>query len=129
VWKSTCRKLGVWGQKINFMGANMGALKSASFRAVLLVAFIASMVCVPPSWAQTSTGQMDITVMDASGAVIPGATVTISGTETGNVVRTLKTNDVGVANAPLLRPSLYTITVNVQGFKELVRKGVILRVG
>jgi hypothetical protein len=87
------------------------------------------MVCVPPSWAQTSTGQLNITVLDASGAVIPSATVTISGTDTGNVVRTLKTNDVGVANAPLLRPSVYTITVNVQGFKELVRKGVILRVG
>ena len=72
---------------------------------------------------------MDISVLDPSGAVIPGATVTISGTDTGNVVRTLKTNDVGVASAPLLRPLVYTITVNVQGFKELVRKGVVLRVG
>ena len=61
---------------------------------------------------------------DPSGAMIPGAAVTISGTDTGNVARTLKTNEVGVASAPSSGLRSYPfITVNVQGFKELIRRG------
>ena len=107
----------------------MPAYRTQSFWAALLVTLLAGIVYVPFSLAQTSTGQMNITVMDSSGAVIPGATVTITGADTGNLVRTLKTNNVGVAEAPLLQPLAYTITASAQGFKELVRKGVVLRVG
>ena len=95
----------------------------------LLATILSAVLYVPLAIAQTSTGQINITVLDPSGAVIPGATVTISGTETGNVARVLKTSDVGVANAPLLRPLDYTVTVKAEGFRELVRKGIILRVG
>jgi len=108
----------------------MRAVQAAYFRtSVFVILILAGVIFAPPSWAQTSTGQIDITVLDPSKAVIPGATVAIAGTETGNVVRTLKTNEVGVASAPLLRPLDYTITVSAQGFRQLVRKGIVLRVG
>lgn len=107
----------------------MGAFKPATSRAFLLVLSLAFIACAPAVWAQTSTGQINITVMDSTGAVIPGATVTISGTDTGNVARVLKTNDVGEANAPLLRPLAYTVAVDAPGFRELLRKGIVLRVG
>lgn len=97
--------------------------------ATILAAILWVAAHVPLSVAQTSTGQLTITVTDSSGAVVPGATVTISGAETGNVVRTLKTNNVGVAEAPLLQPLAYTIKVSAQGFRELNREGVVLRVG
>src|SRR4051812_30751793 len=43
-------------------------------------------VCSPVGrlGAQTSTGEMSVTVLDASGAVVPHASVVIAGTETGN---------------------------------------------
>src|SRR5688572_4391747 len=77
---------------------------------------------------QTSTGQIAIAVFDASGAVVPNATITLTGSETGELVRTLTTDTSGSANAPLLRPGAYTITVTLQGFKRLERTGIILRV-
>lgn len=79
--------------------------------------------------AQTSTGEIDMTVVDPSGAVIPNATVTITGAETGNVVRRLKTNRVGVATAPLLPAGIYNMTATAPGFRQLVRTDIRLNVG
>jgi hypothetical protein len=79
--------------------------------------------------AQTSTGEIDITVVDSTGAVVPNATVTISGAQTGNVVRRLKTNDAGIATAPLLPPAIYNINVEATGFERLARNGINLNVG
>lgn len=82
-----------------------------------------------PVMAQTSTGEIDVTVADASGAVIPNATVSILGANTGNIARQLTTNAEGIAAAPLLRPSTYNITASATGFRPLIRRGVELRVG
>ena len=78
--------------------------------------------------AQTSSGTLTGTILDSSGAVISGAQVRISGSETGDLARTLTTNDLGNFVAPLLRPGLYTVEVTFAGFKKLSRQGVPLRV-
>ncbi len=96
---------------------------------VSLLLLLGSLLLSLPLMGQTSTGQITITVLDPSGAVIPGATVTITGTETGNVARELKTNDHGVAKIPLLRPLDYTVSVSAPGFRELIQKGIVLAVG
>ncbi|MEZ5400313.1 MAG: carboxypeptidase regulatory-like domain-containing protein [Bryobacteraceae bacterium] len=80
------------------------------------------------SYAQTSTGQITVTVLDASGAVVPGASVTLTGSETGELVRTLATDELGSATAPLLRPGAYTVAATREGFKRLERTGIVLRV-
>lgn len=80
-------------------------------------------------FAQTSTGEIDVTVHDTSGAVIPKATVTITGSQTGNRVRSLTSNEAGLAEAPLLRPGEYDLTATASGFEKLVRSGIVLRVG
>ena len=41
--------------------------------------------------AQTSTGQIDLTVVDGGGAVVPGATVQVVGSQTRNVRRRFRT--------------------------------------
>jgi hypothetical protein len=79
--------------------------------------------------AQTSTGEIDITVVDPTGAVIPNASVTITGADTGNLVRQLITNAAGTAAAPLLQPQTYNLLVAVPGFRDLARNGITLRVG
>lgn len=78
--------------------------------------------------AQTSTGTIAGTVLDSSGAVIPGATVRLVGTVTGEVARELTSGADGTFVAPLLRPSTYTVEVIAQGFKQLTRPGIVLRV-
>ena len=80
-------------------------------------------------YGQTSTGQIDVTIHDTSGAVIPKATVTISGSQTANRVRTLTSNDSGLAEAPLLQPGEYDIVVTASGFEKLLRRSVQVRVG
>src|SRR6266550_2533983 len=78
--------------------------------------------------AQSSTGELDITVADATDALIADVRVTVTGSETGAVVRTLKTNASGLAAVPLLNPGTYDIALEKAGFKTLLQKGVVLRV-
>src|SRR5262245_2818250 len=93
------------------------------FRFSLLVVLFTAVVL-----AQTSSGTLTGSVLDSSGAVITGAQIRIIGTATGDVVRTLITNELGAFTAPLLRPSMYTVEVTSAGFKKLTRQGIPLRV-
>lgn len=79
--------------------------------------------------AQAATGELSITITDPSGAIVPGAEVTISGTDTGAVVRTLKTNEKGIAEVPLLQPGRYNTHVVAPGFKSYDRNEVNVSVG
>src|SRR5260370_34314872 len=78
--------------------------------------------------AQSSTGELDVTVADATDALISDARVTVTGSETGAIVRTLKTNASGLAAVPLLNPETYDIAVEKPGCKTLIQQGVALRV-
>ncbi len=55
-------------------------------------------------------------VSDASGAAVPGATVTIHATETGQQ-RVATTDDSGRFNFTQLKPGTYTVRVEAQGFE------------
>ena len=68
------------------------------------------------------------TVTDQTGAVLPGATVSVIDTERG-VSRTLATDSAGEYNAPNLTPGTYTVRVEAKGFKRLDRENVVLEVG
>jgi hypothetical protein len=76
------------------------------------------------AYAQTSTGQLSVTALDSSGAAVPGATVKLIGSDTGNTLRTIQTNGLGVAQIPLVPPGAYDVSVSVQGFKSVVRRAV-----
>ncbi|MCL5743695.1 MAG: carboxypeptidase regulatory-like domain-containing protein [Acidobacteria bacterium] len=94
-----------------------------------LLRFLMLLLAALPLAAQTSTGEIDITVLDPTGAVIPNTKITVTGSETGNLVRTVTTNQVGLAAAPLLPPGTYNIGVTATGFEGLSRKGIVLHVG
>ena len=78
--------------------------------------------------AQTSSGTIEGTVQDSSGAMVVGAQVRLIGAETGEVVREISTGAEGAFAAPLIRPMTYVVEVSAAGFKKLVRSGIVLRV-
>ncbi len=67
--------------------------------------------------AQTATGRIAGTVQDASGAVVPGATVTATNEETGVSFNTVST-DAGKYTFESIQPGLYAITVEQANFKR-----------
>ena len=69
------------------------------------------------AYAQTTiaTGSIVGTVADSSGAIVPGAEVTITGS-TGQSIK-LATNSDGSYSAPSLVPGVYTARVEMKGFK------------
>jgi len=89
---------------------------------------LAILSCVSALWAQTSTGQIDVTITDQSEAVVGNAKVTITGADTGAIARTVRTGATGLATIPLLNPGNYDIKIEQDGFKTLFRKGIVLRV-
>ena len=91
----------------------------------VLIALLFSTALLP---AQTSSGQISGTILDSTGAVIPGARIRLLGTDTGDLVRELTSSADGSFTAPLLRPLNYTVEASAAGFKKLVRTGIILRV-
>src|SRR5687768_12976771 len=91
------------------------------------VVVLLSVLVAVPTGAQETRGNISGTVQDAQGA-IPGATVKITGVDTG-ATQQLVTNSSGYFEAPLLQPGNYSITVEMAGFKTLTRSGLVLTVG
>ena len=79
--------------------------------------------------AQEVTGSISGTVRDSSGAVVPGATVTITDASKNVVVRNITTNDEGAFSAPNLASGIYTIAVEATNFKKSVSTNVKVDVG
>jgi hypothetical protein len=78
--------------------------------------------------SQITTAVIDGTVVDASGAVLPGVEVEIRNADT-NLTRTLTTDREGRFVALQLPPGRYTITLKLPGFATVVQEGVIATVG
>src|SRR6185436_16208545 len=66
-------------------------------------------------------------VTDASGAIVPGAKVTITEVNTG-ISRSTTTNESGNYTFPDLAPGVYTVTTEQTGFKKESRTGVAVDV-
>jgi hypothetical protein len=78
--------------------------------------------------AQTSTSQITGTIRDASGGVIPGATV-IATNETTGVSYRQNTTEAGLYAFPSVPAGPYTVTAEAKGFKTSKQTGNQLVVG
>lgn len=94
----------------------------------LLSVIVAAFLTGSPLFAQLSTGNISGAVTDQTGAVIPGATVTVTDTQTGTS-RVLKSNRTGQYAAPNLLPGVYAVSAVAAGFQTVERTGVNLEVG
>ncbi|MEO6802467.1 MAG: carboxypeptidase regulatory-like domain-containing protein, partial [Granulicella sp.] len=72
---------------------------------------------VPNSQAQSTTGDVVGTIMDATGSVVPGATVVLTNMDTQEK-RTLTTDATGQYVFTLLKPNHYSVSVTRTGFKK-----------
>jgi len=78
--------------------------------------------------AQAPTGQITGAVSDPSGAVIAGATVTLTNPAT-EMRRETTTNIDGLFNLPALPPGIYNLQVDAKGFPKQARENLELQVG
>ena len=78
--------------------------------------------------SQAINGTIEGTVKDASGAVLPGVTVTITNTDTGTQ-RVVVTNESGVFRAPLLQLGRFTVAAELSGFSKYEQSGIGLAAG
>lgn len=77
--------------------------------------------------ALAQTAQVTGRISDASGAVVPGAQVSVANQKTG-LIRDSVSNGEGYFTIPLLPPGEYRISVKKDGFKPVVRPDVVLNV-
>src|SRR5262245_49909608 len=98
----------------------------ASLRIICVLLLAATFITSAP--AQNITGSISGTVKDSTGALVPGATVSVVNTDTGVTVRTLKTDPTGNYSAPLLPIGHYRVTAAAPGFNTTVQKDIELNV-
>ncbi len=93
----------------------------------IAVLFFSVVVCVLPLAAQFTTASLAGTVTDATGAVVPDATVTINNVDTGLTV-TVSTEPTGAYLFSRLPIGNYELTVEKAGFSTYVQAGITLTV-
>jgi hypothetical protein len=82
----------------------------------------------PPAFAQSPTGSIEGVVVDSTGAVLPGVSVTLTHQSTG-ASRETATDAEGVFRAPVLPVGPYTVRAQLSGFQTVERRDVTLTVG
>jgi len=84
------------------------------------VLLVLATVAAPPAFAQKITGEITGTVTDASGAAVPGASVTAHCEATG-LTRSTAADSTGGYRLPDLPVCVYKVTVSLTGFKSSSR--------
>ncbi len=89
----------------------------------LALAVAACVWVAPRAQPQSSAGRLSGTVVDATGAAIPGASVLVRNESTG-VELQLETNAAGGYTAVSLPAVLYTLEISAEGFNRQILRGI-----
>src|SRR5260221_595377 len=101
------------------MGFRIARLMVAAAFAVMALAI------ATPSAAQVSTGRIDASLADSTGAVLPGVTVDINGPQSHTAV----TDALGEAHFLNLAPGTYTVSAKLSGFSDYLNKNIVVGTG
>ncbi|MFB0565458.1 MAG: carboxypeptidase regulatory-like domain-containing protein [Candidatus Aminicenantaceae bacterium] len=95
-------------------------------RALLIICLSVGLASL--SFSQRQTGSIKGTITDTEGNLLPGVTVNIS---SGSLQGTLSyiTSSNGSFRFPSLPPGVYTMTVQMQGFRTIKREEIVVNVG
>ena len=85
--------------------------------AALILCFLT--LWAAPASAQGTTSRVTGTITDTTGAIIPGATVTLTNAQTGISFETVSTAS-GTYQFEAVQVGTYTLTVQLQGFRKFV---------
>jgi hypothetical protein len=107
-------------------GTTLAKTKTLNFHRMalcLIIAMLAAAVC----FAQVGTGRLDGTVTDATGGVMPGAKVTAIHQATQSRTEAI-TNADGAFVFPSLQPGIYSVEVEMKGFRTSIVGGVEINI-
>src|SRR6266436_444578 len=94
------------------------------YRSAFALIFAALLIlAAAPAWGQTFRGTILGVVSDATGAAVPGATVTVHNVDTG-LLRKTETQGDGSYRVPELPIGTYDVSVEKTGFQTSVTHGV-----
>ncbi len=96
--------------------------------AATLVVAVVILASMSRLYAQTTAGEVTGTVIDSSGAVVPGATVTLTNTGT-QIAKTMASNDSGNYVFVNVQPGTYELQVELSGFKTTKTQPFVIGVG
>ena len=91
-------------------------------------ALLLLLAAAPALRAQVGTANVSGTVEDTTGAVIPGATVTLTDNDT-QTHRTIQSSSSGFFTFSNLPAKTYTATFHMNGFADLVRRNIVVHIG
>jgi hypothetical protein len=106
------------------MNRGVGSRELLTWAGLLLLVLAAFAL---PASAQIDRGAIVGTVLDASGAVVRQANVTVTNKDTG-VALTTPVNDAGEYQVLALIPGTYSVKVSAQGFETTLREGIVVHV-
>jgi hypothetical protein len=93
---------------------------------ILCMGLLVSVMPCASAWAQ-ATAQINGSVQDQSGAVLPGVEITATQTDTG-ISRTTITNETGSYVLPTLPLGPYRLEAALPGFRSFAQRGIVLQV-
>lgn len=96
-------------------------------KSVLSVWVTCAVVFAPVVWAQESRGTIRGRVTDPTGGAVADARVEAANVDTG-VKLSSATNQEGNYEIPYLLPGMYSVSVEMSGFKRALREGIQVRV-
>lgn len=94
----------------------------------ILPALLLCLACSGPALYAQSSASVSGTVTDPTGAVIPGAQIVLTNTDT-NVATKTATNGSGAYSITGIVPGNYSIKVTRDGFETATEKSIVLQVG
>jgi hypothetical protein len=96
-------------------------------KSISMALFLVCLLALTAFGQQTTTGSISGTVTDPSGAVVAGATVTITRVDTG-ATRVGETSSSGTFEFETMAPGKYSITVEAKGFKKAISTDITISV-
>ena len=100
-----------------------GVLLNSLFRKAV---FLTLLLAATQVYAQTELGTIRGVAHDQSGAIVPGAAVTLTNQDT-NATTKVKSGDQGEYELPLLPPGTYRLEVMEPGFKTFAARDILIR--
>ncbi len=94
-----------------------------------IAALVLAAVAASAADAQMQTGSILVRVADDQGAAVPGVSVTLTSSVLVAGSMSGVTDGAGINRFPSLLPGVYSVKLDLQGFKTVIREGVTVQVG